>query len=283
MKKGILLTVAFAMAGASISIAQPTLDGLTSDSDYVTLGTTANMSYGDWGVRELKGFADATDLYIAITGYPEDNFNNQLIFLGSSDAGGVASGTNLPRVTSGFNPFERWSSAYDFDVSYGFAFNRGGGATDSGLKLVDFTTNPTDKQVGFIHEDIVNFGEYPQDGSVYTTANATYTGIQFASLAATSASDALTSGQGLEIRLPLSSIASTDTSIFSLQTHYISSDGHNYSANVIPEVGTLTNGDTNGDGDENNFPENPIDWTAEAGDQFVTITGGSAVGTWDLY
>jgi len=66
----LLLTVAILLSAPSVVEAQPTVDGQTTDSEYLLVGTSPPEPGGSYtgGVVGLKAYAGPDSLYVAVEG-----------------------------------------------------------------------------------------------------------------------------------------------------------------------------------------------------------------------
>ncbi|MFK7807737.1 MAG: T9SS type A sorting domain-containing protein [Saprospiraceae bacterium] len=159
-------------------IAQPTVDGDLSDSDYISLATkqNSNSSFGaDMDVTEILYYSDAANskLYIGVKGKLDVAANNGIgLFLNFTSLSGVPAGVDL-----GFDGAGHYMDGQgggiddnfkaDFEVDYMFAMNPGAGTGSvflDGAKVTN-STNVAEFQ-----------GTSNQSGGTATNANVFGTG-----------------------------------------------------------------------------------------------------------
>lgn len=139
MKKYLPLT--FIMSCLTLMVlAQPTVDGDLSDTDYVSIGTKANSNAGfgaNIDVAEIVYYSDATNnkLYLGVQGKLDTGADNGIgVFINFSGLTGVAAGNDL-----GFSGAGHYMDGQgggvddnfqaDFEVDYMLAMNPGNGTT----------------------------------------------------------------------------------------------------------------------------------------------------------
>lgn len=205
------------------------VDGDTTDASYVSIGTfTGSHSYGDHGLLELKAYADATDLYFGIVGESEDNSGNELyLFFGSNgSSAGVAAGTQLPAGSDGLSPFGGGSAfrpRLDFECDFGIRMTRDSGP-NTYVSIVDYRSG------GNTDTFIANLGA----GGSHTQVGGPYNGLQVAYTDSGLLSS--NTGQGLEIKFPLSTIGATARLSETVQALALYGSNDFISGDSIPET-----------------------------------------------
>ncbi|GEM_PF-3134878 len=107
----LLLTVAILLSAPSVVEAQPTVDGQTTDSEYLLVGTSPPEPGGSYtgGVVGLKAYAGPDSLYVAVEGKVENDTGadtpEMVVFINSASVDGVAAGTPLPTGSNSSSPF----------------------------------------------------------------------------------------------------------------------------------------------------------------------------------
>ncbi|MEL6443031.1 MAG: T9SS type A sorting domain-containing protein [Bacteroidota bacterium] len=259
-----LATTLFALFLALPLAAQPTVDGIGDDPEYELLGTyTQSQGFGDWGLIELKGFADATDLYLYVGGTTESNFNSLYIWLDiASQTTGTPSGTALPTSSGGFdgaNPtLELPTTEWGIRLTHGDP----GDGTDTGfINVVSYAgTSAAD----------VFLGALAVDGTAFDAdASGSFAGGSFAYLHVPTGLSSNPGDRGFEIKFELADLGITGgtsrasaSDLFQLFTAYANPDGSFFSSDVIPEV------PGNGSANFGNAP----DFTALPGTQATTAS-----------
>ncbi|MEM8560308.1 MAG: T9SS type A sorting domain-containing protein [Bacteroidota bacterium] len=254
----ILAAALCALLFAAPALAQPTIDGIGDDPDYLPLGTyTQGQGFGDWGLIELKAFADATDLYIYVGGTTESNFNSLYIWLDiDSQTTGTPTGTALP---SSFGGFEQATPTLDLPTTeWGIRLTHGGDPDTGFINVVSYAgTSAADVFLGALAVD--GSASSPDAGNAFEGASFAYehTGILADN----------PGNRGFEIKLELADLGvagpitrSSAAELFQLFVAYANPDGSFFSSDVIPEVP--------GNG-SNNFGASP-DFTALPGTQATT-------------
>ena len=241
---------------APATLAQPTVDGQTDDSDYILLGevTTVQVSEFDGeGIKSLKAYRDNANLYIAIEGKVEisssGNFPDFMVFVNVDNVTGVAQGSELPAGTAGDSPFGFIGGMnMDMEVDYGFRLT---GDTDGNnvayASIADYTSLNSSDQAPDTFE-----GSVQTDGSTIT---GSVTGGTYAYQDANSLNDV--ADTGWEFSIPLNEIGATSSSEFQLFATYGNVDGgaQSLSAHIVPDAGQSTT----------YAPDE--DWTAVSGTQ----------------
>lgn len=248
MKK--LFTYVWVVLFGTGLVAQPTIDGSdTGDGDYVSLATwtQANTGFGDHGIVELKGYADATHLYIMMLGECESNFNDLFLFINSSsEINGLFAGSNLPSGSDGLSPFNAFTGKLDMEVDYGVRLT--GDATQAYVSIINYTNfGNTDEFLATI----------ANDGTPTTIAGGSYIGTEIAYKDAGTLSGRV-GDEGWEIKIELADIGASAGDDFQLFAMYGNNDF--ISANTLPEIAGQSG---------NNLASNP-DFTAIAGNQHTT-------------
>ena len=240
--------------------AQPTIDGsVAGDSDYITLGqwTQDETGFGDHGMVELRGYADGSNLYVAVVGECESNGNEFFVFIGHDDAGGISAGTALPGGDDNISPFASFQPTNDFEVDYGLRItasadcdgDTAGDQPCAFASVIDYV-NLTGGGQG----DDQFRSSISVDGAPTTYSGGPYVGMTIA-YNDTGTLSANTGVEGLEFSIPLSSIGATPASEFQLFAAYGNDDF--FSANTLPEIAGQSG---------SNLGSNP-DFSSISGDQ----------------
>ncbi|MEM6783124.1 MAG: T9SS type A sorting domain-containing protein [Bacteroidota bacterium] len=240
-----LATTLFALLLALPLAAQPTVDGIGDDTEYELLGTyTQGQGFGDWGLIELKGFADATDLYLYVGGTTESNFNSLYIWIDiDSQTTGTPSGTALPTTSGGFdgaNPtLDLPTTEWGIRLTHG---NPGDGSDTGFINVASYS--------GSSAADVF-LGSLAVDGTASDAdGSGPFAGGSFAYAHVPSGLSNNPGNQGFEIKLELVDLGITGgtsrasaSDLFQLFTAYANDVGSFFSSDVIPEV--PGNGSTN--------------------------------------
>ena len=263
MQKTYLLLLLLACAGGLL--AQPTIDGtIAGDTDYQLQASYTQgprTGFGDYGIYELYTYQDGINLYVAITGVPENNFNKVLLMIDVvSNTNGVNAGTVASPLTGGPNG----SATFDIpNLDQIFSMTRGStngsGVSETYYDAIAFS-NGAPGNVTFI-------GGGSDDGSVLTTTATGYTSFQVAydgDMAASVTDPNYTGQEAIEYVISLADLGvTTQATDIHLMAAYVGQTADFFSDNTLPEIPGLNN---------LNLENNP-DFTAIAGDQFVTISG----------
>ncbi len=236
--------------------AQPVVDGVsTGDSQYMTLATwtqgTGQTGFGDFGMMELDGYTDATNLYVLIKGVCENNYNEFFLLIhNTNSSNSLAAGTQLPAGSDNGSPFFNFKPTLDFDVDFGLRLTTGGTPNTGYISIIDYrNSGNTDTYLGSVSDDgtktTVSGGTYDQTQLAYKFANnlTTYSGIE-----------------GFEIAIPLASLVASQGDNFEFFALYGNDDY--MSANTLPEIA--------GQGGTS-LGSNP-DFSLIAGDQHTTAS-----------
>ncbi|MEM8600530.1 MAG: T9SS type A sorting domain-containing protein [Bacteroidota bacterium] len=233
-----LATTLFVLLLALPLAAQPTVDGIGDDAEYELLGTyTQSQGFGDWGLIELKGFADATDLYLYVGGTTESNFNSLYIWLDiDSQTSGTPSGTPLPTTSGGFDGA---NPTLDLPTTeWGIRLTHGdpGDGSDTGFINVASYSGSSAAEV-FLGALAVDGTAADADGS------GLFAGGSFAYAHVPTGLSNNPGNQGFEIKLELADLGITGgtarasaSDLFRLFAAYANPDGSFFSSDVIPEV-----------------------------------------------
>jgi len=145
----ISLLVVISVPGAVPILAQPTVDGDVSDSEYLTVAPreTSNNSFGNArDVGEIVYYADdaSSTLYIGVKGElpTSGNADGIALWLNFRALSGTASGTNLGvsgagHYLDGDGSGNNLAFKADMEVDYMFVLNSGGGSSDVFVNAVD--------------------------------------------------------------------------------------------------------------------------------------------------
>jgi len=245
MKKIFTLLVLFSV----MLVAQPTVDGNTSDASYTNTypyssgrdgyGSTNNIGY-------IKYYADGTNMYVAIECKLETTGNRIMLFMDFSGYNGRVSGQNLGNFSSGTGVLPGSSNTnvrLGMEVDYVFEFNIGGGAG------CYFDANR------YGTGGLLNAGTYMGASNLSGTPvtptslntnvfNSSNPGVTFAY------DNAGTANKGLEFMVPISSFnggfsASTTVSFFAIITN--NANPTDFSNECIPGDAGAANPGTNPD------------------------------------
>lgn len=167
----------FAVFSPLWGMAQPTVDGDLSDSDYISLATKENANDGfgaNIDVTEIVYYSDAVNskLYVGVKGKLDTSGDNGIgLFLNFSGLTGTAAGNNLGFDGAGHYMDGQGSGSNqafkaDFEVDYMFAMNPGGGTTSVFLDAA--------KKTGGNATDFI--GTATQSGGTATDADVFGTG-----------------------------------------------------------------------------------------------------------
>ena len=207
-----LLTLATALAlGATAAVAQPTIDGKLSDTQYTPLGTDDGGAETGFGVPTGNGaggsiltaayaYADpaARMLYLGFGGTIENNGNRLLVFLDTRDGGyntddfGAGAGVD-GNISTNFNNGGRFSEGFlaDFVVEIR---QDNSDATDTSFDVfVDIaelrgtSTDATNSITRSVYDDgatsdvvSIAFGDLPSQAGKTTADNTSDVGIEIA-------------------------------------------------------------------------------------------------------
>lgn len=208
--KNSLLAILF-LSTVSFLLAQPTVDGTTSDAAYTTTMTytSGRDGFGSTNnIGHLKFYADGTNLYIGIESKLETNGNRIILFLDFSGYNGRAAGNALGTFASAAGVIAKSNNTnirLGMEVDYVFEFNTGGG----GGCYFDANREGT---TGFF-----NAGTYVGASDLSGTP-ATPTGLNtnVFNTATPNVTFAYNNGgganQGLELKVPLASLPGVDQS-----------------------------------------------------------------------
>ncbi|MEM9999167.1 MAG: T9SS type A sorting domain-containing protein [Bacteroidota bacterium] len=226
-----------ALLFAAPTLAQPIVDGVGDDAEYEFLGAftqAADRGFGDWGLIELKAFADATDLYIYVGGTTESNFNSLYIWLDiDSQTTGTPSGTALTPTSGGFdgaNPTLELPT-----TEWGIRLTHGGDPDTGFINVVSYAgTSAADVFLGSLAVD--GTASSPDMGNAFEGASYAYSHV-------TTGVSNNPGNLGFEIKLELAdlgisgnTVRASAAELFQLFTAYANDVGSFFSTDVIPEV-----------------------------------------------
>ena len=259
MQKIYFVSLLLALAG-SLS-AQPVIDGKVSasETDYQLLASFSDLNqtgFGPYGIADLYAYEDGTNLYVAITGVPEANFNKVLLMVDVvQNTGGVPAGTSAAPLTS----FNGGIATFDVpDLDLVLSATRGNtvdGTSELYYSLIGYDNGSTSD---------VFLGGGSDDGTPIFSGDANYSTFVGAydgdGIADVSAYDGT---QAIEFSISLVDLGFAGVGgDINLMAAYTSGSADFFSANTLPEIpgqaGTNLGGDPN--------------FTAIAGDQFVTFS-----------
>ncbi|RMG61719.1 MAG: hypothetical protein D6722_19175, partial [Bacteroidetes bacterium] len=167
MKKHLLLFSSLFMLSAAGLTAQPVIDGIMNDADYVQVLTYSSTNDGFGAPSEFGAmylYSDGTDIYLGITGQLEANGNRMVLFLDFSGPNGVASGVALPTGSTGFVN-EIGGTVLPGEADIMLHANLGGTAPSPFfLDVARYDNTPSIALVGYINAA-------PADGSASVTGN----------------------------------------------------------------------------------------------------------------
>lgn len=278
--------------------AQPTIDGSISGDENTydnlaewTQGTEDNATgFGPYGMLELYGFQDGTNVYFNTVGTIQDGSGNAFLILIDIDGqDGVPAGTAVPTASvekgpGEKRPFDSYAAIHDFEVDYGITL-RGVSDTEAAMGVIDYVSSTTAD--GDAPHEYLTVGEdtlFVNDGTAVTFDGGSYAGT-VGSYTNVSDFSAHTGIEAWEFSMPLSAIGASGDSNFRVLAMYISGNGDFVSANTLPEIagqaGTNLEGnpDFTGIAGEQHTSSSPLPVELTAFD--AQLDGANALLTWN--
>lgn len=218
-QKVLLLLASWLLPTASFHLsAQPTIDGLMNDADYlqVLTYTGGNNGFGDNNdLGALYFYADGTAMYLGIPGELESSSaNNQIVvFFDFSGYGGIGTGVDFPGGGAPQLSNSLAGTNLPADVDYLLAGNRGSTAGQFFVDAVRYGNAPGILNSGFVHS--VNISGSAAQVSTGATLGTRMDGNTASDLTTAYRSDFASNPlAGWEMRLPLDAfggVGSTQT------------------------------------------------------------------------
>ncbi len=254
---GLLLSVALLLLAPIAARAQPTVDGQTTDNEYVQLGSSPPEPGGSFtgGVVGLGAHAGPDSLYVAVEGQVSNNTGDKtpdlVVFINSNGVDGVDAGTLLPPGDECCSPFIHVDSMR-MDME-----------TDFGVRLTGDAENPWAfasfaDYAGYVAGDSTDNGKV-NDEFEKTLKSLDGTPQQGKATGGTYAYDDTADvdaidGTGLEFAIPHDSLGTSESDEFQFFVIYGFAED-TLSATLIPDDGEKT------------LYSPSEDWTAVSGTQ----------------
>ncbi len=219
--------------------AQPTIDGQTTDSEYIQLGTSPpEQPQGPsppyiGGVTSLSAHAGPDSLYVAVEGKVRnghDDFTRELVlFINSSNVDGIDSGTLLPPGDGSGSPFAYVDSMQlDMEVDYGVRLTGDHDNAWAFASIVDYANYASEDSTEDSFENTLkSLDGTPVEGDA---TGGTY--------AYDDTSDLETvDGTGFEFSLPHDALGTSQNDEFQFFVFYGDGSTDTVSATLIPDDG----------------------------------------------
>ena len=244
-----------AIVGALLALAplavqaQPTVDGETTESGYVTLGTSPAEPGGSFtgGVTALKAYSGPDTLYIALegkirNGQADGTFREMMLFVNAKSVDGIDPGTMLPPGSDGLSPFCCVDSTrMDMETDFGIRLS-GGDSPQAFASFADYA--------GYVAGDSTGSGQVMDtfEGTVVPDGPSVVGGATGGVYAYDDTSDiSMVDGTGWEMGIPHDSLGTSESDKFQFFAVYGDVEGDTISATLVPddEETTLYRNDEN--------------------------------------
>lgn len=257
-----ILQIFVLLLTATISMAQPTIDGTVNDAEYSTIGTFTSGRDGfgsSNNLNLLRYYQDGTNLYVGLSCDLTSN-DNVVIFLNFSGYTGRTTGTLAGSSSSSTGVFTTSGGGLDgakmdMDVDFAFAFNEGSGSTNLYLDAARFGSGAA----GYVS---VNFegSTSNQTGTAASLDVTSTTGGSGSNMSLAYNNAGSGGGNGIEFSIPISNFSGV-TVAQSVQFFVL----------ITSSTGFASNESIPGDPGASN-PGNDADFSAISGQDFFTST-----------
>ena len=215
--------------------AQPVIDGVLSDANYITVATKQNSNSGFGGsidVSKIVYYPDVTNsiLYLGVVGKLNIANNDEIgIWLNVTGTGsptGVAAGNKLG--VDGFSGFiGAGNNNYkaDFEVDYQFAFNPGSNISNVYFDAAKMVGTPAGHYQGTTNQTGTSATNDNENGTVFSLNSLTW-----------AFNNGGGANQGLELKIPFSEIGATSAMDISVFAFVVSNSGYFSNVSVPGDI-----------------------------------------------